>query len=257
MNRLAILIGSPLEKGDEGFLPGVAHDIRDYYAFLQSPSGGGWFENEVIRFRNPRKDKLEELFRQIDRSNVDYLMIVYAGHGFMDYSGKSYFSLNNLQEYISLSKLKQINVDRKLIISDACRDYVSRFSGIAGVTEGLKIENGLTLGEARKAFDIKLASSSIGYVIIQSSEPGKSSGDMGTGGTFSQNFLEDAIAWAAMNQGWYEDRFQTMTVLNAFFQTKISMQQAGTDQTPTCKHTKGMESFFPFAIRRKSSGYLY
>jgi hypothetical protein len=80
MNRRALIIANPGERGREGYCDGVNKDVDNYQAFLTSPVGGLWREHEIVVLRQPsRAMTMIEVGRQ---KGVDYSLTVFSGHGY-------------------------------------------------------------------------------------------------------------------------------------------------------------------------------
>src|SRR5688572_29475954 len=119
VTRKAIIIASPLKKGQRGYLPGVEADVDNYFSFLTSPIGGYWYPNEIQVLRNPTK---ASALKSINAINVDYVITIFSGHGATDVKTKrDYINLNS-SEGIWISDLST-NAKRQLAIVDACNTF--------------------------------------------------------------------------------------------------------------------------------------
>ena len=75
MKRLAILVGAPLNDEKSAFHRGVMTDINNYCSYFQSPTGGGFLENEIIYLENPTTARLMNTLRA---NPADFIVFVYS-----------------------------------------------------------------------------------------------------------------------------------------------------------------------------------
>lgn len=139
MNRKLFIIIS--DGGGVNALTGVHLDEQNYINFFKSPEGGAWKNDEILVFNN-NNFSLQCLseFLHVCRLNgtaIDYIMMVYCGHGFTDEYGNIQFQV---QPQINLS-LNEILVTvsdiRLLLIADSCRAVYNLHEGgrIRGVQQ--------------------------------------------------------------------------------------------------------------------------
>lgn len=62
-------------------MAGVKPDIENWVKFLESDKGGQWSDDEIIVTLNPLRDKLLSLIEFIKKSNPDFVIVVFSGHG--------------------------------------------------------------------------------------------------------------------------------------------------------------------------------
>ena len=113
------------DGGGASALAGVHYDKENYLNFFKSPEGGSWMDNEILVFddNNFSLNCLKELIKTSDLIGVhiDYILMVYCGHGFTAQSGHIQFQM---QPDIN-SKLDDIlaitSNTRLLLIADSCR----------------------------------------------------------------------------------------------------------------------------------------
>lgn len=105
-----------LYNSEDG-LKGAERDIDMYVRFLLSSRGGSWRTSEIAAY-DVSQLSLSALLAFVIYNSPDYLMLVYAGHGYMQ-RGRTYFEMANGQccavEYLSCL------VDKQLTIVDCCR----------------------------------------------------------------------------------------------------------------------------------------
>lgn len=132
MKRKAVLIeGSNVVE--EKKLPGAIADIVNWKHFLYSFQGGAWYESEIIHLKNCSP---QNIIDEIRKDDVDYLMIVFSGHGFHDTKDCSdYICLNpdnqskcHLSTDIIENEMRKRSTYGTLII-DACRTELFNIKG--------------------------------------------------------------------------------------------------------------------------------
>lgn len=114
MNKKAFLFGNT-----HG-LPGVKIDISNFSSFLKSDYGGAWLDHEVDIKYDISKRELLELIITYTKRNLDYLIIVFSGHG--GQMRETNLELNASGETIEETLLRKI-ANRQLNIYDCCRCY--------------------------------------------------------------------------------------------------------------------------------------
>jgi hypothetical protein len=240
MIRKAVIIASPLKRGQPGFLPGVEMDVYNYKSFLTSPVGGSWLPSEIQVLWNPTKIKIAQVMAD---TLATYVFTAYSGHGGTDKkTGKDFLRIND-KEAVWVNHLTAQSI-RQLAIIDACSAFVdSGISGFAG-PEPIEFNSSLTPTQARKIFDHQISSTPHGWTVVYSSSPGQSSIDAPEGGLFSQSLLRSAGLWG--------DKFEPHSILpipaaykHSFNYLKKVFKAV---QTPRIKHSVANLKL-PFAVR--------
>ena len=116
------------DGGRANYLPGVEHDAHNYLDFFHLPEGGLWEDNEIRIYHNDctltmlSAYILQERQREIEQHReLDYVVIVFCGHGYANAQGMTYFELSPGSE-ASLFQMKQaVRETRCLMIADSCR----------------------------------------------------------------------------------------------------------------------------------------
>lgn len=131
MNRRLLLLsnsGTP-----SNFLDGVSKDIAEYNTFFQSDEGGAWMSTEIMREESLTVEKLCNVLKSL--TDIDYLMIVFCGHGYTNTHGVRYLELSE-NEDISIFEIMALVKCRLTLITDCCASvFVPRLQMI---TESLK-----------------------------------------------------------------------------------------------------------------------
>ncbi len=241
MKRKAIIIASPLNKGQRGYLPGVEMDVYNYKTFLTSPVGGSWLPNEIQVLYNPSSAYITQA---VNSAKADYVITAYSGHGGTDSkTGKEFLQING-SEAVWLTHLAAHGSKRQLALIDACSTVMD--SGLSGFTgpEPISFTSHLTSEKARRLFDSRVSTSDYGWTIIHSASPGQASIDTAEGGYFSRSLLQSVSNWGK--------KYEANSILpvpvayhHSYYYLKNILKA---EQTPRIWHSESSPSF-PFALR--------
>src|ERR1043165_9029126 len=199
IKRRAVIIASPLKRGERGHLPGVEMDALNYRSFLLSPVGGSWSPNEIQVLWNP---SAAEVAKVMQATLAHYVFSVFSGHGGTDISTRRAYVQLNSNEAVYLDRLAAKSL-RQLAIIDACKtNGYSRISGLGDPEAHLQFKSALTLSQARKLFNHRISNANRGRIVMHSASPGQAALDAPEGGVFSQSLLTTTRDWGAtMNHG--------------------------------------------------------
>lgn len=241
MIRKAVIIASPLTKGQRGYLPGVEMDVHNYTTFLTSPVGGSWLPNEIQVLWNPSTAKVKQT---MNAAKADYVFTAYSGHGGTDRKTRKEFLQINATEAVWLTYLNATGSKRQLAVIDACSTVLdSGLSGFAG-PEPISFTSYLNSSKARQLFDYRVMSSEHGWTVIHSASPGQPSIDTEEGGFFSRSLLQSVSNWGKKYEA------------NSILPTRVAYQHSyhylknvfKANQTPRIWHSESSPNF-PFALR--------
>jgi hypothetical protein len=180
MEKRILLLGN-----NEG-LPGVKVDLKNYKDFFKSPIGGSWLETEIDTMINPTKSELTNKLRLYSGLTLDYLIIIYSGHGGQE--RETLLEINPNGELIGESELIYIS-KRQLNIFDCCRCYPEALHESYQFKVLVKSFSGLNL---RQEYEKRILQAISQQVILYSCAIGEISNDTKEGGIYSQNFLKSA-----------------------------------------------------------------
>jgi hypothetical protein len=201
IEKAAFIMGYTGKPGSDSYCGGVVEDVRNYYNYFHSNNGGAWngddaqledSQRELFRVLDADKYKLQEYINYCNRY-VEYVVLVFAGHGYYDKRFGTIIQLNNREE-ISVDEI-QFDADRQLLILDCCRMASPKILREERMDKS--ISSALfaqSLRELyRKSFDRKLTSSAKGRTEIYSCSVGEASEDISRqGGLFSIKLLKAA-----------------------------------------------------------------
>lgn len=180
MEKRILLFGN-----DEG-LPGVKVDLKNFKNFFKSPIGGNWLEIEINTLLNPTKKELLDKLALYKDLSLDYLIIIYSGHGGQE--RETLLEINPKGELIGESELQYIS-KRQLNIFDCCRCYPElihervRFEAIS---------KSFPEFNTRQIFEKRILQAIPQQVTLYSCSIGEISNDTKDGGIYSQSLLKSA-----------------------------------------------------------------
>lgn len=193
MNRKLILISC--DNGGHGYLPGVTVDMANYNHFFRSAIGGAWMDSEIRRYDNITRETLHQyiVMTEGDR-HVDYWLIVFCGHGHVDFNNNTQMILTVNNEISELDIFTWVTTSRCLLISDCCREvqrlHENRQNQEVVIEEGINLDN-VTYRDAYNDFLRQVPSGT--HCSAFSASIGESAGDNGAvGGIYSYNLLNNA-----------------------------------------------------------------
>lgn len=121
MNRKLFLI---IDHGTDPVLKGVDKDKINYLNFFKSNYGGAWEDDEIEVCEDNfslAKITIEKLKCLRTQATLDYILIVFCGHGGETPGGELYYEFKP-DSFTTLSELKSaVRRIRCLFIADSCR----------------------------------------------------------------------------------------------------------------------------------------
>ena len=149
MKRKVIIVeGSSVKDLDD--LPGAKADTLNWYNFLRTFCGGAWGEGCFSILKNPTPS---EVLSSICAEKMDYLMVVFSGHGFHAIEENDDFICLNPnkkgERHLSVSLIEKCIQDYAscgTLIMDACRGNEE------GVKEKVVYKKALNEGTQQRTF---------------------------------------------------------------------------------------------------------
>jgi hypothetical protein len=172
--------------GNNHGLMGVNIDIKNFYQFFRSPLGGSWEDYEIDRKVNPRKIELQVELELLKKLTLDYLIIVFSGHG--GQTRETVLELNSSGETINDSELKNI-ARRQLNIYDSCRSYPEDLSERATFSALIK---SLDYQNTRIRYETRILQAMHQQASLYSCSIGEGSWDSSEGGIYSTQLIKSA-----------------------------------------------------------------
>lgn len=177
--------------------PGIGSqiDLENYERFFKGINGGAWLDNEIITLPAPTKEQLVQAIREHQLHEVDYLIVIFSGHGAYDpdtdrtilcLRGKT----NNPDHLIYDTDINAI-AEKQLTIIDSCR-----FWGPTNNQEMLK-ESCVSCSTAnlfalsRIAYENQINNVQAGHLTLYACQARQTTfGDSASGGEFTQALLD-------------------------------------------------------------------
>lgn len=173
--------------GNNDGLPGVKIDIDNYKKYFKSLTGGQWNDNEIIERLNPKKDDLISLITSLKAQNLDYVIVIFSGHGGM--KRETVLELNPEGEQFSESRFENI-AKRQLTILDCCR---AKSQIITETVHEVRMFKGGGIIGTRERFERRISESLAQQIKLYSCAEGEYSHDTPKGGAYSKNLIETAF----------------------------------------------------------------
>lgn len=149
MNRKLILIANKGEDSHE--LPGVAIDMEHYERFFRSANGGAWEDGEMqIYLEFSSAQALHDYIMMTnDFHKVDYWLIVFCGHGYLDANDDTILCMSDGSE-VKVSELKTwVQYTPCTLIADSCRQRAEIEGNLVQLRESMYSE--VTIGQDPEA----------------------------------------------------------------------------------------------------------
>lgn len=245
LTRKALIIGAP-----DNEIPGVLKDMANYRAFLLSPAGGAWREDEIILLENPTK--LNLLTHQMLMKSADYTLTVFAGHGRRP-KGSPYtvLSINTTTEINHTTLLTEAR--KQTLILDCCR--LNRGEPImesAGMEHFAAVVEKADPALCRIAYDQAISGCPAGPVVLFAcSDDEVARETRSRGGVYSSSLLDAARDWASTRARTLYRGTEVLSVLDAHNGAEsVVLELTGRTQHIDAQVPRS-GPYFPFAVVAK------
>jgi hypothetical protein len=181
MKKRILLIGN-----NDG-LPGVQKDFVNYKSFFMDEIGGNWHHDEIISKMNPKKTDLKKELQNLKNSSLDFLVVIFSGHG--GQKRETVLEINDNDEQIYESELNNI-ATRQITIFDCCRvypllEFTERYDRVlrksASITTNI-----------RELYERRIMQAIPQQLSLYACSIGESASDTNDGGVYSKNLLKGA-----------------------------------------------------------------
>ena len=247
MNRKMLLIANPGPPDDpEHYCEGVNVDVQAYLDFFCSPLGGGWYEFEIKVLKYPSCAKVRSALTELRWA--DYSMIVFCGHGYSNQYDETILELRKDEE-LPASELRGPCAKRTIIL-DCCRKKWAPIKEPLMESRAFELSHakGLSLPEARRFYEEKIAAADSGLVVMYACALGEVAGDDSQkGGYYSYSLRRAALEWADQ----YHTCADALDVASAHTRASIYAGGLSADhQHPQIEKPRTRGTLFPFAVTR-------
>lgn len=249
VDRKALLIGWPGERGADNYLEGVARDLTNYDRFLRSPLGGAWFSSEIVALDDPPASTVRAAMQTL--KSADYSFVLYSGHGYVTSNGSSTIVGLRGDDEMNSNELRAGSAKHTLLL-DCCREIERPSRKLAEDTLAkmdAAAATRLTRDECRKFFNYEISRCPSGLVVLHSCAiDERSYDDSGRGGYYSYSLIEVAERWLEKNSTDLSTHYATLRVPRAHERAKVIVRElSGNRQNPQIEKARS-EPYFPFAI---------
>ena len=216
--------------GNNDGLLGVNIDIKNYYNFFISPTGGAWRNDEICELKNITKEKFRRIIDSIRSEELDYFIFIFSGHGGSQRQDTVLELSNN--EYVLETEIDGI-ANRQLSIYDCCRCsgellQENRIRNEIEASGGLYYYN-----SCRRFYESKISEAINQHIKLYACRIGETAEDTGDGGVFSHSFIKNAKN-VSLNKTKY--------VSTAFCDTVSDLRNGGYAQNPDSRFPRCLTS---------------
>ena len=252
MSRKLILITN--DGGRANYLPGVVRDAQNYLDFFHLPEGGLWSDDEIKVYRNTcTHPVLSSYILQERMRGLQYVVIVFCGHGYSTERGMTFFELSPGHEASLLQIKEMVRETRCLMIADSCRVTV--------LDEGGRLPEIRMFSDDRSPDDYRQRCFELydqyfrglvrgHFTIGMAASLGQSAGEDENGGYYSRMLLSTAKALivakkATRNRNDNYDPHAKFPLVHGMTRDKF-MRNGINGQTPDIKAPQGRQA--PFVV---------
>jgi hypothetical protein len=211
--------------------------------FLNSLSGGAWYESEITILENPSKEELQYGLK----GSYDYIILQYSGHGFEYRDEGTYFDIN-AYEQISLNTIhKWIDAPKRFYFFDSCRQIQRR--RIESMQKSMAMDSydfdDAIIKQYRKKYEDIISNCEIGTSIIHSCSLHESASEdpRGRGGAFSYSYFHTTKSKECIDNEYFSIKKIFVGALEYFNENYIVSNQ----QHPVISPER-RKQYFPFVI---------
>jgi len=247
MTRKTLIISNPGEAGAENYCNGVFRDVENFMAFLKSPIGGLWYDNEINSISRPTAKELLNAIAAI--GSVDYLFLVFSGHGWYSEKTRSTIITLKKDEDFDSSNLILRNI-RQTMILDCCRErYDERPTAKSFIEKAARKMSQIHPDQCRRAFDRKIEEAPRELIVLSGCSIGERSGDdPQSGGAYSSSLIDAAHDWYEVQNVDTSQYFASLSIPDAHQSATPSViRKRGGRQNPQIEKPRS-GPYFPFAV---------
>jgi hypothetical protein len=247
MDRRALIIANPGVRGKESYCHGVNRDVENYTAFLKSPVGGLWREDEIVVRQQPsRAMTMIDIGQQ---RRVDYSMTVFCGHGY--HAGHSNSTMVELAPGVDIDSSElRLGASKHTLILDCCR-MIHRGMIAEDSAERLQkaVASQIDREQCRKYYERRIDECPTGIVVLFGCSIDETAGDSDSqGGFFSHSLISAAQEWSRKTVVETSKDYEWLTVVKAHeYAVQGVAKMSGGRQTPTIDKPRSAP-YFPFCI---------
>jgi Caspase domain len=241
------IISNPGGTGAENYCRGVLKDVEHYRSFLSSAIGGAWLRSEIEEMSRPSVTEVR--LKVKDLPNVDYVLVVFSGHGWHSTGLNSTALELRAGQEIDSDELR-LATTKQTIILDCCREKHPGTPEVRALTEMLaKSASRFNSEDCRRYYDQRVQECSTELVVMYAcSVDQKAADDDQKGGIYSYNLLEAGKDWADNSTVDTSRQYKILSVVQAHEATEPRvLRLRGTRQTPHIEKPR-TGPYFPFGI---------
>ena len=247
MNRRALIIANPGEQGKAGYCHGVNRDVDNYKAFLKSPIGGLWREDEIIVRHQPSRAMTTIDITQQRRA--DYSVTVFCGHGYHSAAADSTIIELTGGVDIDSSELR-VGAPKHTLILDCCRVvHKEMFVEDSAARVFKRTASTIDPDACRRCYDHEIDECAVGIVVLYGCSVNQTAGDSDLrGGFYSHSLISAAQAWGRDSIVDTSKNYRRLSVVKAHELALPGVaKMSGGRQSPTVDKPRSAP-YFPFCV---------
>ncbi len=251
LTRHALLISNPGEIGAENYCKGVYADIRNYKQHLTSAEGGAWEESEIKLLDRPTVVELRNYLKVV--SSIDYVFIMYSGHGWYSNPDRDQVIVLRKGEQIGASELS-LSSKKRTVVLDCCSEvHEERITeDIVRMAISKKSATRRTANRenCKRVFYEGIKSAALATVKIVSADVGEvATDDDIRGGRYSASLINCTEAWI---EGERDKTYNTQTASYSIVAAHecaaaVTRHLSSGNQNPRIEKPRSAP-YFPFAV---------
>lgn len=224
-------------------------DVNNYLSFFKSANGGAWDDTEIVpkHFDWTVLGLSSEIYsRRMD--GLDYVLIVFAGHGYAIRGGTPYFELSE-NEDVSLETIRSwFPAQKVMMIADSCQCYINLLA------EGGRLQD-RTFSQHhdsnqrelfRKAYNKQIEDVSYhAFTFVSSVSSGEAANDTSLGGLYSKSLLDISQSIIRQSQLSFNKVYDIKQIHN--LASEAVSKKTGGKQNPYI-HTTSVTVYPPFIV---------
>lgn len=239
MNKRVLIISNPGETGTSGYCNGVNVDVEGYLNFLTSPSGGFWNSTEIKHLQMPTSQQLRLELNQL--KTIDYLMVVFCGHGY--YSAAKKDTILQLKKGEEIESINLRVNSKQTIILDCCRKICYEIVSESRVMKFAAVSAKLNPAKCRTLYEAKITGCSNSRIVMYGCNIDEFANDSSSqGGFYSSSLLQIPQDMVGNNQ----DSIITMVDAHNIASERVK-RLSSNDQKPQIEKPRTV-SYYPFAV---------
>lgn len=176
--------------GNNNGLPGVTKDINNYQSYFKDRVGGEWYDSEIKVMMNTTVTTLRSYITTLRSLNLDYLVVVYSGHG----ASHRRTTVLELSENQEIAETELMNIaPRQLNIYDCCRSALDESINLSEKSVRSYSSGGAISRSTRLLYEARIREAIPQQARLYACSLNETAEDTPDGGAYSYNLIKSAV----------------------------------------------------------------